>query len=222
MLARLRVSVPDLPGSLGKVASAIGTTGADIVAVDVLEAESGRALDDVFVTVRDRPHADRVAERLVSVPGVRVSGIQLNVPPVTGHTDLELLAQVMDAPERGPRTLVDGAPGALGADWAALVAFEADDAAGAVVAVSPRAPDPAGIALLAPRRLAAVQLAAPGSGRPYGGAVLVPLGSAPAALLLVREPGPPFHRAELWRLEQLGRLLGSALREVSRPDVPAG
>jgi hypothetical protein len=40
---------------------------------------------------------------------------------------------------------------------------------------------------------------------------LVPLGQAPLGLVLVRETGPDFHRSELWRLEQLGKVLGAAL-----------
>jgi hypothetical protein len=214
VLARLRISVPDLPGSLGKVASAIGLAAADIVKVDVLESEAGRALDDVFVEVRDGSHVDRVRDHLLGVSGVRVAGMQLGVPPAGGHTDLELVAQVIQAPERGVRTLVDGAPGALGADWAAVLGFDELGAPGQVAAISPGAPGVDHVVVVAPRRLAALRMTPPGAQEPYGGTALVPLGDAsvPLGLILVRETGPDFHRTELWRLEQLGKVLGAALR----------
>ncbi len=56
MLSRIRISVPDAPGSLGRVTTAIGAAGGDIAKVDVLESAAGRALDDVFVNVRDDGH----------------------------------------------------------------------------------------------------------------------------------------------------------------------
>lgn len=216
MLARLRISVPDLPGSLGRVASAIGRAGADIVKVDVLDSEAGRALDDVFVEVRDDAHSQRVREHLLETPGVRVTGAQLGVPPVGGHTDLELVAQVMDAPERGLRTLVDGAPGALGADWAAVVTFDDQGASERVAVVSVGSPGADHVVVVAPCRLAALRMTPPGACEPYGGTALVPLVPAPLVpaplgLVLVRETGPDFHRCELWRLEQLGKVLGAAL-----------
>jgi hypothetical protein len=211
MLARLRIRVPDLPGSLGRVASAIGRAGADIVKVDVLESEAGRALDDVFVEVRDAAHAGQVRGQLLGMPGVRVTGAQLGVPPVGGHTDLELVAQVMDAPERGLRTLVDGAPGALGADWAAVVTFDCQGAPEKVAAVSVGSPGADKVVVVAPCRLAALRMTPPGASEPYGGTALVPLVPSPLGLVLVRETGPDFHRRELWRLEQLGRVLGAAL-----------
>lgn len=216
MLARLRISVPDLPGSLGKVASAIGRAGADIVKVDVLDSEAGRALDDVFVEVRDVAQVDRAGAELDGMAGVRVTGVQLGVPPVGGHTDLELVAQVMSAPERGLRTLVDGAPGALGADWAAVITFDDQGAPGSIAAISPGSPGADHVVVVAPYRLAALRMIPPGADEPYGGTALVPLGQVrlgqvPLGLVLVRETGPDFHRRELWRLEQLGKVIGAAL-----------
>lgn len=216
MLVRFRVSVPDLPGSLGRVASAIGIAGADIVKVDVLESEARRALDDVFVEARDAGQVEWIRGYLLGVSGVRVIGVQAGVPPAAGHTDLELVAHVMEAPGRGLRTLVDGAPGALGADWAAVLGFDAQGLPGDVVAISPGAPGADHVVVVVPRRLAALTMTPPGAEEPYGGTALVPLGRAPLGLVLVRGSGPQFHRTELWRLEQLGRLLGAVL-----PPVPS-
>jgi hypothetical protein len=211
MLARVRISVPDRPGSLGSVTSLIGSAGGDIAKVDVLESESGRALDDVFVLVRDLGHLQRVIESLNAVPGVTVVGTQQPVPPVTGHTELELVQQVLSHPERGLQTLVDGAPRALGADWAALVEFGMDGSQSSVLATSTRAPHKNTVLVTAPLRLTTLQLAAPGAAEPYTGAALVPLQGSPVGLVLVRESGVEFHRSELWRLGQIGAILGPVL-----------
>ena len=214
MLARVRLSIPDRPGSLGMVTSAIGGAGADIVKIDVLESESGRALDDVFVVVRDVAHLAALRDRLNNAAGVMVTGTQYPAPPVTGHADLELIDQVLSRPERGLQTLVDGAPHAFGADWAALVEYGPDAALLGVLAVSVNCPGPEKVVVTSPSRLAAIRVTAPGAEAPYGGGALVPIGAGPLALVLVREEGPEFHRSELWRLGQVGQIVGTALAPV--------
>ena len=125
MFARIRLRVPDRPGSLGRVASAIGAASGDIAGVDVLESAGAQALDDVVVRVRDSTHLGHVLRGLDDVPGVEVVGVHHPAPPMPGHADLQLVAQVLARPERSLQTLVDGAPVALGVDWAAIV--HADD-----------------------------------------------------------------------------------------------
>jgi hypothetical protein len=210
VLARIRISVPDRPGALGAVASAIGRCGADIVKVDVLQSESGRALDDVFVVVRDLEQLISVSQSLSGQPGVSVEGTQHPAPPTTGHADLELLAQVLARPERGGQTLVDGAPGALGADWGALVAYQDDGSPGDVLATSPYCPGSDHVRLTVPLRLASVRMWPPGGDEPYGGTALVPVVGM-LGLVLVRTEGPPFHSSELWRLGQVGQIAATAL-----------
>ena len=81
----LRLVVPDKPGALGAVATALGAAGADIVSLDVLERGQGVAVDDVVV---DLPR-DRVPDSLItaaqSVPVVRVATI-----PVAGTSSSPL------------------------------------------------------------------------------------------------------------------------------------
>jgi len=215
VLARVRISVPDRPGSLGSVTTTIGHTGADIVKLDVLENEAGRALDDVFVDVRDPAHLAVVRTRLEALHGVTVSGVQHPAPPITGHADLELLDQVLSWPERGLQTLVDGAPHAFGADWSALVEYAASGEVTGVPAVSVGSPGPGHVVVRSPLRLAPLRMTAPGETEPYGGTALVPIGTGPFALVLVRTGGPEFHRSELWRLGQVGQIVGTALTPVS-------
>jgi hypothetical protein len=50
-LFRLQLSLPDRPGSLGAVASAIGFAGGDIRGLVVMKSEDGRGFDDITVAI---------------------------------------------------------------------------------------------------------------------------------------------------------------------------
>ena len=58
----IRVVLPDRPGALGAVASALGHAGADILSVDIVERSAGQATDDLVVELP----ADRLADSLVT------------------------------------------------------------------------------------------------------------------------------------------------------------
>ena len=208
MLALIRLSVRDRPGVLGDVASNIGAAGADIAQVQVLEAESGRALDDVYVTVHDADHLARVQNRLTALPGTQIVGVKIGPPPPTGHSELELVAQLVKAPGRLVQTLVDGVPDATGADWAAIIRYSPEERVEEVVATSPRCPGPEHVPTDLPLRLTVLA-------QPYAGLALVPLTGTRLGLVVVRESGPPFHSAELWRLEQVASVAGSVVRQAT-------
>jgi hypothetical protein len=82
-----------------------------------------------------------------------------------------------------------------------------------VVATGPRAPASVP-AIAGPFRLRTLQLEVPG--HPAHAAALVPLEGCPLGLLLARGSGLEFHSRELWRLGQLGAVLGPCLA-VSTP-----
>lgn len=205
MLARIRIRLPNRPGSLGRVTSALGAAGADIVGIEVLESDAGHALDDVHVQVRDVSHVDDVCTALLGVPGTTVVGVQLPAPPLTGHAELQLVAQVLARPDRGLQTLVDGVPAAVGADWGAAIAYDDRGCATGVTAMSPGCPGADAVPLTTPMRVATPRW--PG----HAGVAVVPLSGAAHAVAVVRERGLAFHRSELWRLEQIGRIVGSAI-----------
>jgi hypothetical protein len=73
-LFRLNVSLPDRPGSLGLLASAIGAAGADIRGLVVLKSEDGRGFDEVTVAVPGTDPSDLV-EVLGSIGGVEVISV---------------------------------------------------------------------------------------------------------------------------------------------------
>lgn len=73
-LFRLEISLPDRPGSLGLLASAIGAAGADIRGLNVIKSEDGRGYDEVTVAVPGSDPTDLV-DVLGSIGGVEVISI---------------------------------------------------------------------------------------------------------------------------------------------------
>lgn len=234
MLLRVRVTLPDRPGSLGQVARTLGVCGADIVQVVVLERLGGRAIDDFTVVWPSGVGADRLLAGLTAVPGVRVDGVwPVAGAPLAGGPDAQVLGQVASNPADGLATLVDAVPGLLAADWAAALAAPADwpDRAGGdpavVVRASWRAADPLPVPVPLPEvsPLRPRSLAGPDGARyavaPFERAGLVLL----AARVLAETPLPPaaFHRTEVDRLAQLVRaaaaVLGERLERAVLPPV---
>jgi hypothetical protein len=218
MLLRLRVELPDRPGSLGQVARTLGVVGADIVSVVVLERSQGRAVDDFTVVWPASALVGRILVGLGAVPGVRVQGVWrcTELPAPIGR-DVALLGQVAADLGRGLTTLVDGVPGLVAADWAAVTSVDpawAGAPASAPLTVryaswgAPLAPAIPDIAPLRPRAVTSAD------GTHY---VAVPLQKAGLVLVAARGgpdgPGrtsaadgaiaPPFHASEVDRLGQL-------------------
>src|SRR6266536_745631 len=71
----VRLQITNRPGMLGRVASAIGETGGDIGAVDLVESGRDRILRDLTVKARDSVHGQETVNRLRQVPGVRVVNV---------------------------------------------------------------------------------------------------------------------------------------------------
>jgi hypothetical protein len=232
MLLRLRVRLPDRPGSLGQVARTLGVTGADIVQMVVLERIGGRAVDDFTVIWPAAAPTDRIMAGLAAIPGVAVEGAWRSVgAPAIGGADAELVGQVAASPDDGIATLVDTVPGLLSADWAATLVVAADwarsgeepatvQSAPAVAYASWRAPDPLRAPDVTPLRPRGFDGA---DGLRYAAA---PFGRAGLVLLVARGhessgTAPSFHVTEVDRLAQLVRatavVLGDRLDRTSAP-----
>lgn len=74
-LYKLQVSLPDRPGSLGMLASAIGSAGADIRELQVMKTEDGIGFDEITVAVPGT-NTDDLVEILNSIGGVSVISIE--------------------------------------------------------------------------------------------------------------------------------------------------
>src|SRR5919205_548602 len=71
----MRVRLPQRPGSFGRVASAIGETGAILGAIDLVRVEGGNVVRDVTVACADVPHGERVVEAIRALDGVSVDSV---------------------------------------------------------------------------------------------------------------------------------------------------
>ena len=204
MLARLRLTLPDRTGSLARIAAAVGNVKADVVQVAVMQSEGGRALDELLLDVVDDSHLEQTVASLNALRGVRVTGVACPAPPITGHGDLDLAAQLIARPSAVVNTLADALPNAFGGDWAAVVRFDETETP-AVLATSVGAPAPEHLPRALPLRLASWA-------DDEGAMVVLPLHGTDMAALLYRSGGPEFHASETWRLEQLGHIAGTLAR----------
>ena len=191
-LLRIRIKLPDRPGSLGTVARTLGAAGADIVQVVVLERTGGRAVDDVTVTWPDGASLDVLCEALCSVRGVAVDGVWRTSEAPGVFADVEVVGQMAANPPNGVVALVEAVPKIFGADWAAMLT-----PGGTVVHASRQAPG-----TVTPPSFPF------STGRAFTGEdgvryACVPVGGAARTLLLARVAAPPFHRTEVERLIQL-------------------
>ena len=72
----VRVWLPDRPGALGLVASRIGSVGADIVGVDVVERGERVAIDEFAVVVPDDGRLDLMVREIEQVDGASVEEVR--------------------------------------------------------------------------------------------------------------------------------------------------
>jgi hypothetical protein len=204
----LRLVVPDRPGSLGAVATALGLAGVDIVSVDVLERANGIAVDDVVV---DLPH-DRLPDSLITaataVPGVHVESLRPFAGPLDTHRELELLEALARAAEgTAVKLLAAELPRVFHSGWAVVL----DCPAGGweVAAASDAAPTFEGMELpwmplTTPRLLPSDEDWLPERWREMAIEMMAaPYGGEACAVVLGRSGGPPFRRSELLRLVHL-------------------
>jgi malate dehydrogenase (oxaloacetate-decarboxylating) len=68
----IRLEIEHKPGMLGRVASAIGSAGGTIGAVDLISVDERNTVRDITVAAGDQEHWDRIVEALDAVDGARV------------------------------------------------------------------------------------------------------------------------------------------------------
>ncbi|GGO90402.1 hypothetical protein GCM10011584_22090 [Nocardioides phosphati] len=112
----LRVELPDVPGSLGKVASAIGEAGGDIEAIEIVEHRAdGTAVDDVLLETTAMP--DTIVSACNALDGVRVVWISRYNAGGNLFLDLEAVEELTANPAGALDRLVDLLPPTFRADW---------------------------------------------------------------------------------------------------------
>ncbi len=119
----LRVELPDVPGSLGRVASAIGEAGGDIEAIEIVEHRGeGTAVDDVLLEMAHGVMPDSVVSACNQLDGVQVLWISRYAAGGQLFLDLEVVEQLTQEPGAAYDVLVDMLPVAFRTDWAVRLA----------------------------------------------------------------------------------------------------
>jgi len=187
----IRVELPDVPGSLGRVASTIGEAGGDIEAIEIVEKRDGYAVDDVLLEIPPGTMPDSIVSACSVLDGVSVLWINRYAAGGNLFLDLEVVEALTEDPATARDRLVDLLPIAFRVDWAARVRRSGDGVE--VVHATDASPTEFDIdGITAPTRLAGddtyVDCAAP-----FGDDVV----------LMGRRGGPEFLDSELARLEHL-------------------
>ena len=226
MLLRVRVALPDRPGSLGQVARTLGVAGADIVQVVVLERLGGRAVDDFTVVWPGNSGVERLRAGLAAMPGVRVDGVWRAIgAQVGGGFDAELLTRVATTPEDGIAILVDAVPALLAADWAAVLEVPSDWPSRrpdpAVIYASWKAPQDPRVPEIAPLRPRAM------SGPDGSRFAMAPFGKDGLVLTVARcadadMPVAAFHSTEVDRIAQLVRATSVIVNRADLISITPG
>ena len=98
----LRLWLPDFPGTLGRVAAAIGQAGGDVIGIEILERGAGMAIDDLIVVIPS--DAENAMEQLIAevsqVEGVAVEDIHTVAldRPDQSVLALDTAARIMESP----------------------------------------------------------------------------------------------------------------------------
>lgn len=118
----LRVLLPDVPGSLGRVATAIGMAGGDIEAIEIVEKrDDGTVVDDVLLELEQGMMPDSVVSACNSLD--QVSVLWISRYPAGGNLvmDLEAVEELTASPDDALDRLVDLLPATFRVDWGARV-----------------------------------------------------------------------------------------------------
>ena len=215
----LRVELPDVPGSLGAVASALGTAGADIHAIEIVEhRSSGTAVDDVLLELPAHVLPDSLVSACQRLDGVRVLWISRYTAGASLRMDLEAVEAMTEQPAAALPRLVQLVPETFRCDWALAVRIDPGDDIGdpgtaTLLHATRTAPDlPVDVREWAADPKSARRL----PGHPaWEGTVLAAAPAGAAVVVLGRRGGPDVLDSELARFGHLCALaaaIGAAVR----------
>ncbi len=203
----MRIELPDVPGSLGRVAAAIGEAGADIEAIEIVEHRAdGTAVDDVLLETPPTVMPDSIVSACAELDGVRVLWISRYGAGGNLFLDLEAVETMTEEPLAALDRLIDLTPLTFRADWAVRLRMTEEHAV--VLHRTSAAPDMhAGVVRWFPLERAA-RLTADEDWDGFNSMVLAaaPLGVPEEAVLLGRRGGPEILDSELARLGHLAAL----------------
>lgn len=213
----LRVQLEDRPGSLGSLAVALGSVGADILSLDVVERSAGYAVDDLVVELPAGAMPDMLITAAEQIKGVYVDSVRPHTGLLEAHRELELIDHIAAAHRKDKlQVLADEAPRVLRVGWATVMHLT--DGGPQRVVGSPGAPETqaAEIPWLPLNRAEALDGDAawvPQVWRDMGTTLAAaPLGDPRTAVVLGRPGGPQFRPSEVARLGYLAGIVATILR----------
>lgn len=214
----LRVQLEDRPGSLGSLAVALGSVGADILSLDVVDRGAGYAVDDLVVELPQGAMPDTLITAAENLKGVYVDSIRPHIGLLEAHRELELIDHIAAADGKGKKlqVLVDEAPHVLRVGWCTVVRLT--DGLPERIVGSPGAPETQAaetpwLPLDHAEALDATADWVPQLWRDMDTTLAAaPLGDHRTAVVLGRGGGPKFRPSEVARLGYLAGIVATMLR----------
>jgi hypothetical protein len=125
-----RLWLPDIPGTLGLVAAAIGRASGDVTGIEILERGAGMAIDELLIGLPDSSHLETLISELSGVPGVSIEDVHRVDPERQDQSvlALDVAARIVESPvhERLATACVL-LQSMLEADWCAVMGRDAPD-----------------------------------------------------------------------------------------------
>jgi len=212
----LRVELPDVPGSLGAVAAAIGEAGGDIEAIEIVEHRAdGTAVDDVLLETAPGVMPDSLVSACNKLDGVQVLWVSRYGAGGNLFLDLEAVEALTQNPVAARDEIVDLLPITFRADWGMRVRRKGDQVR--VLHRTSAAPESAvGNPEWFPAKHA-VRLELPPDWAESADGTLVagaPIGRDDELVLFGRRGGPEILDSELARLGHLAALAASIAKNA--------
>ncbi|PSL58316.1 hypothetical protein B0I31_101534 [Saccharothrix carnea] len=211
----IRVQLPDRPGTLGAVASALGAIGADILSVDVVERGAGLAIDDLVVELPSGRLPDVLITAAESIEGVEVDAVRPYAGVLDTHRELELVEDIADDPRNGLAVFTEGVPKIIRAGWAVVVSWDGRTVhrlTSSSAAPETKLATPPWLPLARATVLDGEDSWVPETWQELGTELAAtPLGKPDRVLLVGRPGGPMFRAAEVARLAHLAGIVSVVL-----------
>lgn len=192
--------MPNRPGTLGAIASALGELGADINLVEIVEKRGEMEVEEFILDLPSTQTVEKLVAACDRLESVQVEWVR-NYPRGGGiEYDIELHRRIAADPARAGEILASTAPLVFRAQWSALLDVSSDPE---VTFATPGAPDldPDRLQRFGPfdilHRVALEPDWFPGADGHH--AVVSPM-AAGQAVIVARRGEPPFFGSELARL----------------------
>jgi hypothetical protein len=214
----LRVQLEDRPGSLGSLAVALGSVGADILSLDVVERAAGYAVDDLVVELPQGAMPDMLITAAENLRGVYVDSVRPHTGLLEAHRELELIDHIAAAPgtQAKLQVLVDEAPHVLRVGWCTVVRQQESGVkriVGSPGAPETRAAETPWLPLEHAEALDGSAEWVPQIWRDMDTTLAAaPLADANTAIMLGRPGGPLFRPSEVARLGYLAGIVATIIR----------